>query len=248
MGVARHGRIRPDVQARAIRPDARERERDRDIEVRRKAFGGFARRAAEHPQRLAQPLDADVVLEQVGRAGEAVRRLAGRHLHRVNLALRGGANCIEPEQRAARHDDLSAVLARQLDQRRPRKESDDAQDHELLSGRQHRPGDLVHERGRRAFDDQVGRRSELADVHDWHGPSHAIERCARLRPVARRHGAQRDPGNAVVQQSARNFAADRAKTRQRHLHESYLRPALILSSMADPGHKSFSPSVLNAAS
>ena len=52
-----------------------------------------------------EPVERDAVLLEIGRAGEAARRLAGHHGDASDLALGGGAHRIEPEQRAGRHDD-----------------------------------------------------------------------------------------------------------------------------------------------
>src|SRR5439155_1580468 len=47
VAIARHGRVGPDVDHGAVRPDARERQRGNDIDVGGKAGGGIARGAAE---------------------------------------------------------------------------------------------------------------------------------------------------------------------------------------------------------
>ena len=64
----------------------------------------------EHALGLVQALDRDAVLDEIGRAREAVRRLARRHPHRMDRALGGGRDRVETEQPAGRHHDAAAML------------------------------------------------------------------------------------------------------------------------------------------
>ena len=50
----------------------------------------------------------------MGGAEKRFDRLARNHAHRVDLALRGSSHGVEPEERAARDDDLRAMPAREL--------------------------------------------------------------------------------------------------------------------------------------
>ena len=129
----------------------------------------LARSAAEHPLGRVEALDRNAVRHQIGRAGQPARRLAGGHAHRRDLALGGGRDRIEPEQRAGRHDDLAAVLPCEIDQMRAAPASAPA-----LSTITALPASSIGRQmrsmigGRRAFDGEVGmgretRRARPAD-------------------------------------------------------------------------------------
>ena len=75
MHVAPQCGIGPDLEPGPVGTDAGERQRDRDIQVGRKALGGLPRRAVENLQRLLDAFDVDVVLDQKRRTGETLNRL-----------------------------------------------------------------------------------------------------------------------------------------------------------------------------
>ena len=136
-----------------------------------------ASRAVPANTRLAvvQPFDRDVVPHQIGRAGEPVRRLARDHAHRMDGSFGRRRDGVEPEQRAGRHDDLPAMLLGELDQIRPRQQRAGAQHHHPLAGLQHRPADVLDDRGGRAFDREIG----------------VLRQWRRARPADRRSSARR---------------------------------------------------------
>ncbi len=87
-------------------------------------------------------------------------------LTEVMLAFGGGAHRIEAEQRAGRHDDARARLARPVDQVHVVDEHADRQRHEdapALDGGLGHGGEL---RGGQAFDDDVGRLGQRGEADD----------------------------------------------------------------------------------
>ena len=107
--------VGPDIERGPVGADPGERERDRDVEVGRKADRRLARRSAENANRLGDVLDADVVLGKIGRAGKAAHRLSRDHADRADFAFGGRCDRVEAKQRAGRHHDLAAVLAGERD-------------------------------------------------------------------------------------------------------------------------------------
>ena len=68
--VPRHVRIGPDFDRRAIRADARERQRRHHIDVGGESRGRVARRALEDAEGRLYSLHGNPVLDEIGRAGE----------------------------------------------------------------------------------------------------------------------------------------------------------------------------------
>ena len=115
------------------------------------------------------------LLDQVGRAGETRRRLAGDHLHRVDGAFGGGRNRVEADQGAGRHDDLAASGAREIDELGTGQQRTGAEHHHLLAGAQHRPAYLIEDRRRRTFDNEVGMVGQIAERYQRTGDAFAVK-------------------------------------------------------------------------
>src|SRR5665213_3228616 len=80
------------------------------------ALGALACAAFEDLERRGEPGERDPALDQIGRAVEPGRRLAGHHLDRMNPALGGRPHGIEPDERAGWDDDARALFPGALDQ------------------------------------------------------------------------------------------------------------------------------------
>ena len=92
----------------------------------------------------------------MGRAEQSVDRLPRYQPHRMDGAFRRRGHRVEPDQGAGRHDDLAAMRAGEFDKFGTRQQRTGAQHHDLFAGAQHRPADLIEDRCRCAFDDEVG--------------------------------------------------------------------------------------------
>jgi len=68
--VARHGRIGPNFQPGLIRTYPGKRQRDSDIQFRRKSFRCFPCRTLEYSERFGNAFDVDVIFNDIRRAGE----------------------------------------------------------------------------------------------------------------------------------------------------------------------------------
>src|ERR1700682_6207112 len=129
MRIARQSRIRPDLKSGPIRADSGKRERDGDIEVSRESPRSFARGAVEDLQRFGDAFNVDIVLDNVGGAGQTLDRLARHHAYRMDRPFRGGRHGIEADHGSRRYHDLTATLFRNLNeivvlQERPRAQYD----------------------------------------------------------------------------------------------------------------------------
>ena len=102
----------------------------------------------------------------------------------MDRAFRRRRDRIEADQRAGRHDDAAAVRLGEVDQVRPRQQRAAAQHHHLLAGFEHRPADAFEQRGRRAFDREVGVRRQVFERHDR--ARDALRARARPAPWRRR--------------------------------------------------------------
>ena len=211
----RHRGVGPDFDRGAVGSDAGEGERRHDIDISREAGGGLARGAGKHQLRGVQPCDRDAVLDEIGRAGEAGGRLAGDHPHRMDGAFRGGADRIEAEQCAGRHDDLAAMFPGERDEVRARQQGAGAEHHHLLARGEHRRADLFERRGRRAFDDEIGAVGKLIEPDQRALDPGRVEPGSCFGAVARRRAGEREAGHAGGD-ALRERAPDRAETGNRY--------------------------------
>src|ERR1044071_1704137 len=115
MDRAFYVRIGPDLDRGAVRPDAGERQRRRDIDVGRETACRFASAAGEDAALRPDPAHGYAVLHQIRRAFEPGRRLPGDHVDARDLADGDGLHSIEAKQRAGWHQDAAAALPRHID-------------------------------------------------------------------------------------------------------------------------------------
>ncbi|MGY4477516.1 hypothetical protein ACVILL_004930 [Bradyrhizobium sp. USDA 3364] len=215
MGVARHGRVRPDLDPCAIGADAGERQRHRDVQVSRKALRGLARGPFEDAQRLGDAFNPDVVLDQMRRAKQARDRLPRHELYRMNGPDRRRGHRIEPDQRAGRHDDLAAMGSREFDEVLVLQQRADAEHHRGLAALDHRRHDRADHLARRALDHDVGDLGKLFDRHQLRRRAELRDPAAMLVRAVRRHRNQRQALDALVERLD-DIGADRAETGDRH--------------------------------
>ena len=180
------------------------------LTIGRKALRRVARAALEQFERLAQIVDVDVVLNDERRALQPVDRLARDHLHRMNGADRGGVDRIEPDQRAGRHEDATAIGAGEIDQIEIVEQTADADDDCGLAALHRGLDDRAQLAARRAFDHDVGGVAELVDRQNFRRAAQAAQEALVFRGIAHRHGGERQPLDALIERS-RDLAADRAQ-------------------------------------
>ena len=101
------------------------------------------------------------------RALQPVDRLARDHLHRMNGADRGGVDRIEPDQRAGRDEDATAIGAGEIDEIKIVEQSADADHDRGLAALHRRLDDRAQLAARRAFDHDVGGVAELVDRQNF---------------------------------------------------------------------------------
>src|SRR6266852_5817459 len=81
MAVSGHCGIGPYLDCGAVGTDAGEGQRRRHIDVFRKPGSGLASGPGKYAFGNVEPFNRDAVLDEVGRAGKAARRLAGGHAY-----------------------------------------------------------------------------------------------------------------------------------------------------------------------
>src|ERR1700688_3399887 len=190
MNVARYRRIGPDLEPGPVGADAGQRQRHRDIQIGRESLGRLARGALEDPQRFGDPLDIDVVLDDIGRAGEPWNRLSRHHADRMDGADRRRGHGIQPNQGARRHHDLTAMLFGKCDQVLMVEQSAGAENDSRLSRCHERFDDRPDEFARRTFDDDIGDVAKRADRQDRGLYCQARKPAAVLVRILRRHRGQ----------------------------------------------------------
>ena len=116
----------------------------------------------------------------------------------------------------------------ELEQFRARQQRAAGEHHHLLAGGEHRPADLLEDRGRRALDREVGMRGKFVERDDRHLDPLLVEPAARLLLVARRHAGERQPGHAVGE-LARERRPDRAEPRDGDAHVGQSAPAYCMA-------------------
>ena len=121
-------------------------------------------------------------------------------------AFGGGRYRIEADQRAGRHDDLATFRAGEIDQIGARQQRAGAQHHHLLAGVEHRPADLVEDRGRRAFDREIGVIGQFIERDQRNGNAFAIEPGLRLGAIPRRDARQHETRYPLRQLARHGFA------------------------------------------
>ena len=156
MYVARHGRIRPNFQPGLIWTYPGKRQRDSDIQVRRKSFCRFPCRALEYSERLGNAFDVDAIFNDIRRAGEPQDRLSRHHPDRLDFPDRRCGHRVQADQRAGRNHDLTAIMFCKLDKVLVVQQGARAENDRGLSAFDERSNDRPHELARRAFDDDVG--------------------------------------------------------------------------------------------
>ena len=197
--VALERGIGPDLQRRLVRPDAGERQCDRDVEVGGKADRRLARRAIEDAQGLRDVLDADIVLGKIGRAGKTAHRLPRHHAHGLDFSFRRGGDGIEAEQGAGRHHDLAAMFAGEIDQMLVDEDGAGAEHQHGFAGSQERLGDGGQQARRRAFDHEIGERLQGFDRHHRRRVGEMGEPRGGLAAVIGGNRRQRAAGDAAVE-------------------------------------------------
>src|SRR5262245_22385021 len=132
----------------------------------------------------------------------------------MNDALGRRRNRVETEQRASRHNDLAAVLAREINQVGPRQQGARAEHHYLLAGHQHRRANALQSLAWRAFDREIGVAGKFGKFYKRTGNLRRVEPRFRLADIARRRAGQRKPRQAVCK-PPRNGTPNSAETRDR---------------------------------
>ena len=153
--VARHGRISPNFQPGLIWTYPGKRQRDSDIQIRRKSFCCFPRRTLEYPERFGNAFDVDAPFNDIRRAGEPKDRLSRHHPDRLDSSDRRGGHGVQANQRAGRYHDLTAIVFCKLDKVLVVEQGARAENERGLSAFNERSNDRPHELARRAFDDNV---------------------------------------------------------------------------------------------
>lgn len=199
MNIARHGGVGPDLHLGAIGADARQRQRNGDIDVGGKALRRFTRAALEQLERLAQIVDVDVVLDDERCALQPVDRLARDHLHRMNGAERGGVDRIEPDQRAGRHEDATALGTGEIDQIIIVEQRADADDDRGPAALQRGLDDRSQLAARCALDHDVGGVAELVDRQYGWRMKEAAEKRLMLCWITHRDGRQRQSLDTLIE-------------------------------------------------
>ncbi len=174
----------------------------------------FPRTAGKHTPGLVDPLDRNAVGLEIGRTGQAARRLASDHAHRIDPPFGSRSHGIEPKEGAGRHDDLPSPRFRELDQVGSRQQSTRRQHHDLLSRFEHRAANPLQHCSGRAFDGELGMRRKLLRLDQAARDPLGVEPGLRLCAVARGCTGKRQPRYAVGQ-PARKHAPDGAEAGNR---------------------------------
>jgi hypothetical protein len=119
---------------------------------------------------------------------------------------------------------FTAVLLRKFGELRPRQQRAAREHHHLLAGGEHWAADLLDDGRRRALDREVSMLGEFFERHDRRLDAFFVQPAARLLGIARRDRCERQSRHPV-RKIARDNAPDRAKSRNRHTHESSSRTA-----------------------
>ena len=207
MDVAADRRVGPDLDHRAVGADPGHRQRRRDIDVGRETAGGLAGGAGEDQLRLAEAGDADLVLDEIGRAFEPAGRLAGDHLHRFEAAAHGRRlHRVERQERAGRHQDAPALPARQLNEVEIVEKRAAAQHDNAAAMRQNRLGEIAQILRRRAFDDDVGVFPQPLERQHRNGCREARDRRFGAGSIARRDRGEAQPLDPTIQRLGHHLA------------------------------------------
>ena len=212
MGVAGDPGVGPDLEAGALRADAREAKRRRDVHVGGKAPRRVARAAFEDLQRRLEPVDVNAVIDEIRCARESSGGLAGDHRHRRDAALGRAAHRVEPHHRAARHHDLRTGGARGLDEVGVIEQSPGADGDQDLPGPHHRLRDLAKHRGRRALDHDVRASRQIAGGDDIDRVPESRHPVPRPRMVAGRYRGEHQAVDLAIVEAPGDLEADGAET------------------------------------
>src|SRR5216684_5975271 len=166
MNVACDRWIGPDFQFGPVRAYPRQRQRDGNIQIRRKSFCRLPRRTIEYPERLGNSLDIDVVLDDVRRAGEPGDRLPRYHPNRMDGPDRRRGDGVEANQRTRGYHDLAAISLGKLDEILVVEQRARAKNHRDLSAGYERFDDRSDELARGALDDDIRDVAERVDRQD----------------------------------------------------------------------------------
>ena len=146
-GCSARASVGPDLERGPVRSDPGERQRDRHVEVGGKPDRGLARRSREHPERLGDVLDGDVVLDEIGRAARPRTGFRVTILTEWISPSAAAVTASSPRRAPGHHD--WPPCCRQVDQAPMRERAGAEHDHGL-SRPQERLGDFRQEPCRRA--------------------------------------------------------------------------------------------------
>jgi branched-chain amino acid transport system substrate-binding protein len=203
--IASDSGVGPDLDARPFRADAGESERRCDVDVGGKPPGGVVGVAFENLAGFGERGEADLAFHEIGRAVQARGRFAGFNGDGAHLALRGGADGIEAEQRAGRDDDAGTGFLGTADEMHAGEQSAGGRGDENASGLDRGDGDVIEDRSGGGFNDDVGL-SESGERESGGPVREAGEAFAGTGLIPGSHRDQPQAGNPGVERTGNRQA------------------------------------------
>jgi hypothetical protein len=215
VGVSGDVRVGPDLELSSVRPNARETQGCRYVDVGGKSARSFSRAAVEYFQRLFQAAHGNPSFAEKWCALEAGWRLACHHLDRVNGAFSCGADGIQAYQRARGHQNACTLLFGTFDQVAILQQLRDRERHEDAAFVDRRQGDFAKQRRRQTFNNNIAVICEVGHLADRNALADLGQCTAGFLGVANRDGSQTEARNSGDQASC-DFETDSAETGNAH--------------------------------